>query len=159
VGGIRVLASLGGRETLESVESRGPRNDLEILEREECLRLLADHHFGRIAFLGASWPVILPVNYLFDEPSLLIRTGPGDKLDFAPLAGVAFEIDAADPAGAWGWSVLAQGPAFDITESTDAYSERLRSLAVAPWAPGRRDHWLKLSVVSVSGRRFGSPSE
>jgi nitroimidazol reductase NimA-like FMN-containing flavoprotein (pyridoxamine 5'-phosphate oxidase superfamily) len=152
---VHVLASRIERETLEPVESSGASTDLEILEREECLRLLGDHHFGRIAFLGTSWPVILPVNYLFDEPSLLIRTGPGDKLDFAPMAGVAFEVDDADPAGAWGWSVLAQGPAFDITESTDAYSERLRSLAVSPWAPGRRDHWLKISVVSVSGRRFG----
>jgi nitroimidazol reductase NimA-like FMN-containing flavoprotein (pyridoxamine 5'-phosphate oxidase superfamily) len=137
------------------VVSSGASEGLEILEREECLRLLGEHRFGRIAFLGASWPVILPVNYLFDEPSLLVRTGPGEKLDFAPMAGVAFEADDADPAGAWGWSVLAQGPAFDITESTDAYSERLRSLAVTPWVPGRRDHWLKISVVSVSGRRFG----
>ncbi len=131
------------------------RQDLEVLDRDECLRLLAGHHFGRIAFGGSSWPVILPVNYIFEEPSLIIRTAPGEKLEFAPMSAVAFEVDDADPGGAWGWSVLVQGPAFDITESTDQYSARLRALAVIPWAPGRRDHWLKVSAAQISGRRFG----
>jgi nitroimidazol reductase NimA-like FMN-containing flavoprotein (pyridoxamine 5'-phosphate oxidase superfamily) len=137
------------------VQSCDEGDDLEILDREECLHLLGTHHFGRIAFYGASWPVILPVNYVFDEPSLMIRTAPGEKLEFVPMTVVAFEVDDADPAGSWGWSVLVQGPAFDITESTDVYSARLRSLEVTPWAPGRRDHWLKLSAVTVTGRRFG----
>jgi uncharacterized protein len=129
--------------------------DLEVLDRQECLRLLVGHHFGRIAFSGLSWPVILPVNYIFEDPSLIIRTAPGEKLEFVPMSAVAFEVDDADPAGASGWSVLVQGPAFDITESADEYSARLRTLDVTPWAPGRRDHWLKISAVEVSGRRFG----
>jgi hypothetical protein len=70
----------------------------------------------------------------------------------------AFEIDDADRDGAWGWSVVAQGPAFDVTESLDEFSALLRSLPVEPWAPGVKEHWLKLTATRLSGRRFGQPS-
>ncbi len=134
--------------------SQLPDDDLEALGQDECLRLLSGHYFGRIAFYGETWPVILPVNYVFEEPSLVIRTAPGAKLEFAPGKAVAFEVDDADPDGAWGWSVLVQGPAFDITEATDGYSAQLRALNVTPWAPGHREHWLKITAVQVTGRRF-----
>jgi uncharacterized protein len=74
------------------------------------------------------------------------------------MTAVAFEIDEAAPGGEWGWSVLVQGPAFDITEASDG-SAQLRALAVTPWAPGRRDHWLKIATVEVGGRRFGQPPD
>jgi nitroimidazol reductase NimA-like FMN-containing flavoprotein (pyridoxamine 5'-phosphate oxidase superfamily) len=128
---------------------------LDVLAVSECVTLLTRHHFGRLAFWSAPWPVVLPVNYVFEEPSLVIRTAPGTKLEWAPGSAVAFEVDDADPAGTWGWSVLVQGPAFDITEATDSYSVRLRELGVTPWAPGHREHWLKVSALEVSGRRFG----
>jgi uncharacterized protein len=131
--------------------------ELEALEPAECLRLLVAHHFGRISFWGSAWPVILPVNYIFEEPNLIIRTAPGAKLEFAPMTAVAFEVDEADPDGEWGWSVLVQGPALDITEAADNYSAALRALDVIPWAPGRRDHWLKITAIEMSGRRFGHP--
>lgn len=133
-----------------------PVTELVVLGEAECLELLATHSFGRLGFVSKDgWPVILPVNYAFDEPSIVVRTGPGTKLDEIPLTMVAFEVDAADPAGAWGWSVLAQGPAFDITDSIDEYSEALRHLPVDPRAPGDKPHWLKVSASRLSGRRFG----
>ncbi len=128
---------------------------LEVLGDEECLALLAGRHFGRIAFVSDGWPLILPVNYVFVEPSIVVRTGPGAKLEDMPLTMVAFEIDDADPDGAWGWSVLAQGPAFDISDSIDEYSDSLRHLPVEPRAPGQRPNWLKIAARKVSGRRFG----
>jgi len=140
------------------MDQRDRVGDLEVLGREECLRLLASHNFGRIAFYGQSGPVILPVNYIFDEPSMIIRSAAGAKLEFAPMTTVAFEVDHADPEGPSGWSVLVQGPVFDITELSDAYSARLRALDVTPWAPGRREHWLKVTAVEVTGRRFGLSS-
>jgi nitroimidazol reductase NimA-like FMN-containing flavoprotein (pyridoxamine 5'-phosphate oxidase superfamily) len=128
---------------------------LEALTSEESAELLRTHRMGRLVFAFESWPVVLPVNYAFDDPTVVIRTDLGAKLSAAPLHAVAFEIDDADPSGAWGWSVLAQGPAFDITSAQDARSEQLRSLAVEPWAPGVHDHWLMMSAVRLSGRRFG----
>lgn len=125
------------------------------LDAEQSLRLLRSHHLGRVAFAHESWPVIVPVNYAFDEPTIVIRTSPGAKVTSAPFHMVAFEIDDSDPEGRWGWSVLAQGPVFEITESLDDRSVFLRSLVVTPAAPGRRDHWLAISALHVSGRAFG----
>ena len=56
---------------------------------------------------------------------------------------VAFEIDDADRDGRWSWSVVAQGPAFDITAE--------------PAAPGAKQRWLKMTATRVSGRRFARP--
>lgn len=125
------------------------------LTSEESAELLRIHRMGRLVFAFESWPVVLPVNYVFDDPTVVIRTDFGAKLTAAPLHAVAFEIDDADPSGAWGWSVLAQGPAFDITSAQDSRSVHLRSLSVEPWAPGVHDHWLTMSAVRLTGRRFG----
>lgn len=129
--------------------------ELEVLDDQTCIQLLTSHHFGRMAFAHESWPLILPVNYVYAEPNVIIRTGPGAKLDFAPMTAVAFEVDDAGLDGTWGWSVVVQGPAFDITDSNDAYSTQLRLAGVEPAAPGRRDHWLKITAINLSGRRFG----
>jgi nitroimidazol reductase NimA-like FMN-containing flavoprotein (pyridoxamine 5'-phosphate oxidase superfamily) len=129
--------------------------DREVLSEDECGRLLASHHFGRIAFAHEGWPAVLPVNYVFDEPNVVIRTGTGAKSMSVPQTAVALEIDDADPAGSWGWSVLVQGPGFDVTDDGDTWSERLRALPLQPWAPGEKPRWLKISAVRISGRRFG----
>ena len=122
-----------------------PSGTLDVLDDEECIRLLRSHRVGRIAFAHRSWPVVLPVNYAYVEPNL----------ESAPLRAVAFEIDDADPDGTWGWSVMVQGPAFDITDEADAGSQQLRLAPVVPWPPGERAHWLKVSALHLSGRRFG----
>lgn len=133
-----------------------PDNDLQVLSEQECLGLLAARHLGRLGFVSDGWPVILPVNYVFEEPTIVVRTGPGAKLENTPLTIVAFEVDEADPAGMWGWSVLAQGPAFDISDSIDDYSGTLRHLPVEPRAPGDKPNWLKITASRLSGRRFGA---
>lgn len=129
--------------------------DLETLTDHECIELLRAHRFGRIAFASEGVPMILPVNYLYSEPCVIIRTGPGTKLASTPQTIVAFEIDGAAEDGAWGWSVVVHGPAFDITDSIDEYSEALRQLPVVADAPGERMHWLKIGAREVTGRRFG----
>lgn len=127
---------------------------MEVLSTEECLALLRSHSFGRLALVVRGAPLILPVNFVFEEPSIVIRTAPGTKLEHAPLTAVAFEVDEASSDGTQGWSVVVQGPAFDVTDAVDEYSSALRRLPVEVWAPGEKAHWLKISAVSVSGRRF-----
>ena len=126
------------------------------LTSSESAALLRTHQLGRLVFAYESRPVVMPVNYVFEDPTVVIRTDVGAKLSAAALHAVAFEIDDADPSGAWGWSVLAQGPAFDITEATDERSEYLRSLPVTPWPVGVHNHWLTMSAVRLTGRRFGN---
>ena len=134
-----------------------PDGPLEVLSQQECLALLSKHRFGRLGFVSeGGWLLILPVNYVFSEPNVIIRTAPGAKFREAPLSTVAFEIDDADSLGDWGWSVVVQGPAFDISDADDSYSQALRELDVRPFAPGTKPHWLKVSATRVSGRRFGA---
>ena len=122
---------------------------------DECRALLASHRFGRVAFAHGFVPLILPVNYVYEHPFVVVRTGEGAKLDDMPLSVVAFEIDGAEMNGAWGWSVVVEGPALDITTSTDDVDVALRRLPILPWAPGARHHWLKIVAGKVTGRRFG----
>lgn len=138
----------------EHMEASGD-SQIEILTTKEIGRLLAQQSLGRLAFAHESWPVILPVNYVYVEPTVVMRTGLGTKLSAVPFKAVAFEVDTADPLGHWGWSVLIQGPAFDITEADDEHSRELRALPVRPSAPGEHDHWLMVSATHLSGRRFG----
>jgi nitroimidazol reductase NimA-like FMN-containing flavoprotein (pyridoxamine 5'-phosphate oxidase superfamily) len=129
--------------------------ELRHLGADECRSLLGSQRRGRVAFASHGVPLVLPVNYLYEHPHVVVRTGPGPLLDDVPLAVVAFEIDGADDDGAWGWSVVVEGPAIDITESTDSADRALRRLPLLPWAPGARHHWLKIVAGKVTGRSYG----
>ena len=126
------------------------------LSREECLRLLASHHFGRLAVnIGQGAPVIRPVNYLFDKhaQSVVFRTAPGSKFHaLLRSAQAAFEIDGIDAGSRTGWSVIIRGVTDEITNPSDIH--RLDRLGLEPWAPGPRRHWMHIRAWTVSGRRI-----
>ncbi|HEV2368242.1 MAG TPA: pyridoxamine 5'-phosphate oxidase family protein [Acidimicrobiales bacterium] len=127
---------------------------LEEIGDAECRRLLGGHNVGRIGVVVDGWPVVLPVNYVFDGHRVAIRSDPGSKLTASDLGRVAFEIDGIDEGGRRGWSVLVQGRGFDITESLDEVSELMRALPVDPWAPGQKAHWIRIDPERVTGRRL-----
>ena len=133
---------------------RDARTGIEVLDRQHCLRLLANDEVGRLAVVSGGAPVILPVNYAMDGEAIVVRTAPGTKLDAAEGAA-CFEIDAFDRSTRHAWSVVVSGR----LEEVDAYAardlERLRSLEVSPWAAGERDHWLRLVPNRITGRRVG----
>ncbi len=126
------------------------------LSREECLRLLASHSFGRLAVnMGHGAPVIRPVNYLFDKSSqsVIFRTAPGSKFHaLLRSASAAFEIDGIDEASRTGWSVIVRGVTDELTDSN--HIRRLDRLGMEPWAPGRKRHWMYIRAGTVSGRRI-----
>jgi nitroimidazol reductase NimA-like FMN-containing flavoprotein (pyridoxamine 5'-phosphate oxidase superfamily) len=126
------------------------------LSREECLRLLAERSFGRLAVnMGKGPPVIRPVNYLFDEPtqSVVFRTALGSKFHaLLQSADAAFEIDGIDEGSRTGWSVIMHGVTDEITNPMDV--RRLDSLGLQPWAPGHKAHWVHIRAWTVSGRRI-----
>ena len=64
---------------------------------------------------------------------------------------VAFETDEIDPATSTGWSVTVVGRIQEITDLLEI--ERLDA-ALTPWAPGERDHFLKIIPEVVTGRRL-----
>ena len=59
------------------------RNGLEVLGRDDCLRLLALATLGRIGFTSGALPTVLPVSFHLDGERILVRTGRGSKLDAA----------------------------------------------------------------------------
>ena len=130
-----------------------PRERWHELSREECHTLLGARHLGRLAFVEGKWPVILPVNYVLDDASVIFRTDEGSKLDAAVRgAPVAFEVDGVNEIEQTGWSVLARGHAEQVTEP--GLLDRLRRLPLVPWAPGAKAHYVRIDTTDVTGRRI-----
>jgi len=123
------------------------------LTRSECFELLAGGQLGRVAVTDDRGPVAFPVNYVLDRHTVVFRTEPGTKLHTAGRGGrVCFEADGTDEAARTGWSVIVRG---EITEVTDpAELARLRELPLRPWAPGARDHYLRILPAVLTGRRI-----
>jgi len=131
------------------------RKEIEVLTREECLRLLAAEEVGRIAVVLGRQPLIMPVNYVLDDETIVLRSDPGTKLATASFERVAFEVDHVDRERQTGWSVLVQGVGQEITPAFSRLFERVRALAIAPWAPGDKERWLRIVPIEISGRRVG----
>lgn len=134
-------------------ETEVDRNGMEVLQVEECLRLLASQHVGRVALSIGALPVILPVNYVARGRAVFFRTNAGSKLDAAVRRHVvAFEVDSIDPVYHEGWSVLATGRAEHITDP-DEIAE-LDAIPLLPWAPCVGPSWVRITAELVSGRRL-----
>jgi nitroimidazol reductase NimA-like FMN-containing flavoprotein (pyridoxamine 5'-phosphate oxidase superfamily) len=125
---------------------------LEVLSEAECRHLLTQVPVGRVGVTVGGLPVILPVNYRMDEDDVVFRTGDGTKLRAAVAeAVIAFEVDAYDATGR-GWSVLAIGRAYEMTEADAAVTAQ--RLDLEPRSNGRPDHWVRMCPEMVSGRRI-----
>jgi uncharacterized protein len=129
------------------------RNGLEVLSRDECLRLLGTAGLGRVAVTTAALPTILPVNFRFDGRDILVRTGRGTKLDAATRnAVVAFEVDEVEPASREGWSVVVTGVARELTDPDELAEAQTPPLD--RWASGEDHRVVAISTEMVSGRRI-----
>ena len=129
------------------------RNGLEVLDRDECLRLLVTSTLGHVGLTTGALPSVLPVNLCLDGDRILIRIGPGSRLDAAVRnAVVAFEVDDFDPLYQSGWSVLVKGVAREITDPEEL--ARLSCLPVPRWAPLGDGRLVAISTEMVTGRRL-----
>ena len=128
------------------------------LDDDECRALLAATEVGRVGFVIDGQPFVVPVNYVFEDGSVIVRTGFGTLLTGASLAPVAFEIDGFDGAERSGWSVQVQGMGHDVTDALDARSEHVQTVEVSPWAPGDKPRLLRIDARTITGRRFGRAS-
>ena len=131
------------------------RTGMTVLSVDECMRLLTTHlpRIGRVGFVADGKPVILPVNYVFFEGSVIFRTDAGAKLSAA--AGgeyVAFEVDEVDLAWREGWSIVVQGRAEEVLDPVEV--ERLDALPLRPWGPGDKPSFVRIMSTEISGRRI-----
>jgi nitroimidazol reductase NimA-like FMN-containing flavoprotein (pyridoxamine 5'-phosphate oxidase superfamily) len=135
------------------IEDDGGRS-FQLLGEGECLWLLEKKSVGRVAVSMGALPFVAPVNYALCEGAIYFLTGEGTKLAAAVRGTVvAFEIDEVSVPNHHGWSVLAVGEAREVD---DAEAKTLLArLPLAPWAPGAREHLVRIVPEFLSGRRIG----
>ena len=136
-------------------EQTTDRHGLEVIGLDACLELLASRPYGRLAYLDAGSPSIVPVNHLVDGSTVVLRSLDGGKLGAAIFERpVAFELDDLDFTTRTGWSVVVRGRA-EVVEDAEAgeYDTWLDSWAVQD---GARSTWVRIIADEVSGRRLGA---
>jgi nitroimidazol reductase NimA-like FMN-containing flavoprotein (pyridoxamine 5'-phosphate oxidase superfamily) len=131
------------------MNANGPA--LERLPDAECLRLIASVPVGRIVYTLRALPAVEPVNFAVHDGDIVFRTEPGGQLAAAVRqAVVAFEADELDFARRDGWSVTIVGTAREVTDPADV--ARLRQIGLSPWAPGEREHFVRITPGIITGR-------
>lgn len=117
---------------------------------ETCWELLASTEIGRLAYVLVDEVHLVPVNYVVDDGTLLVRTAPGNKLLAAALgSAVAFEIDWYDESRAW--SVEVRGRLRRLEEDEQHRIDRFER---RPWVPTLKYEVVELVPDVVTGRRF-----
>lgn len=125
----------------------------EILDPQECWRLLGEGSVGRLAVIVDDHPDIFPVNYKVDNDSLIFRTGTGTKQKALDAnAPVALEVDSVSAEFGVAWSVVVKGRA-ELPTSQDLITEDVRR-ALFPWQGLGKDYLVRIVPESVTGRRF-----
>jgi len=128
---------------------------LKQLSRDECLRLVGQVPFGRIVYTRQALPAVELVNFTVDDGDIVIRTDSSGKLAAATRgAVVAFEADSVDIVTHVGWSVTVVGYSRAVTDGADV--RHLEQAGLSPWAPGKRDHFIRISPEIVNGRRISA---
>ncbi|MFI6928272.1 pyridoxamine 5'-phosphate oxidase family protein [Nonomuraea spiralis] len=145
----------GGRDRPPGVGPAMAEPVLEVLDPDECRRLIEPGGIGRIAFNGSHGPTVLPVNFRMHEGAIVFRTGSGGPMDQDLRTGlegvevmVGFEVDRIDEARRQGWSVLVQGAAHHVTPEEQAGADP------TPWAGGDRRLYIRIVPHRITGRRI-----
>jgi hypothetical protein len=125
----------------------------EILAPPECLRLLAlaakEDHIGRLAVTEEQSPLVVPLNFTYQDKGVLLRIGPGRLSELVPGSMVSFEVDRVEPDQGHAWSVLIRGLASAI-----AQSDSLPGVAVPqPLVPKPGEMVIVIRPDVVTGRR------
>ena len=128
-----------------------------VLDEHDCLLLLRDRYFGRVALSSGALPVVFPIHYSLLGRDPVFRTGPGSKLDAAGAGQIlCLEIDDLDPMSHSGWSVNVTGPSEVLTDPDDLAAAR--RLPLRPWV-GTGDTYVRINATMISGRRIDTPAD
>lgn len=146
-----IACAVADRRHLRVQEDSAKVGDLQRLSVGTCFELLATQTTGRLAYLArAGAPDVVPVNYVLRDGVILIRSGPGPKLQAAERRElVAFEVDDLNRDTRSGWSVVITGRAERLS-----YSDADALDLPAPWVNGVRRHTLRIKPMHVEGRQL-----
>jgi hypothetical protein len=143
----------GGVDLPQGLGQAAGHPELVELDPGECRELLSSHGVGRVAVCTPRELVVVPVNYTVVDGAVVFRTAPGSVPAQAAGREVAFEVDHIDDALSQGWSVLATGPARQVTDPEQV--RRLEEQAYStPWAGGDRPMWVRIEPTRLTGRRI-----
>lgn len=122
------------------------------LSTADCWKLLEQERVGRLAVTARDGSAdIFPVNFVAFEGAVYIRTAPDVKVvALAAHSYAAFEIDGHDDSG-W-WSVVVRGDAAQLRDDVEIERSGIMRLTTA--SPRHKQHVLKLTASTVTGRRF-----
>jgi uncharacterized protein len=123
---------------------------------EDCLAVLASKQLGRVAFtydaVRQEGPVILPVNYVVDGDSVIVRTSPYGFIGRSlRRRETAFAVDDIDERTGVGWTVLIRGSAVGLP-GHEVHQLQRRPLA---WREGVHTLFLRITPRVITGRRYG----
>jgi hypothetical protein len=126
---------------------------LEMLDRSECLRLLASVPLGRAVVTEHGLPAVRPVRFALVDDGVIFRAPTGGALAANAADGVvAFEADQVDPRHGGGWSVVVLGRAREISDPAGVYGAG--GLELRPWAPKQPSLLIRVPLEHVTGRRI-----
>ena len=120
---------------------------LREISKSECLELLASHRVGRVAYCDNLGPVVLPVNYVLDQGTVLIQISPRSTLArHLRSAPASFQIDDVDDFNETGWSVLVRGDAAHVDTPDLPADDEDRPHA---WAEGERTFHVRITPHDI----------
>ena len=123
------------------------------LDRRESLRLAATVPVGRVACVRDDAPQVVPVNHAIRNDHVVFRSGLGSKLAAAWTdLEMVLEVDDLDAVTRTGWSVVLRGIGEPVLDPVEV--RRLEALRLQPWAGEDREHWVRIRVYEVTGRRI-----
>ena len=125
---------------------------LQVLSRDECLRLLGSTAVGRLVYTDRALPVVHPVVYVLDGESVVLRVPDGSATLVARNTIVAFQIDEVAPDLSKGWSVMGVGHVLEVED--ECRLAHLRRLPLPSRGWGEHDHYLVVGLEVISGRRI-----
>lgn len=121
-----------------------------VLTKEQSRDALTRAAVGRVVFTDRALPAVLPVTYIVDGDTIVIRTARGSRLARAADGAVlAFETDELNASTRSGWSVVVTGEAYVETDPDE--QARLAEL-LEPWVPGVKAVFIRIPLTVVTGR-------
>lgn len=124
---------------------------LRELTTAECWAHLEAHNLGRIAYVVAGGPTILPFNYLARDGLIWLRTASYSELAIhLPGERAAFGVDHTDEHSHTGWSVLVRGVAEHVRGEHPVVPSG--SPDPSPWPDGIRTMVFCLQPEEITGR-------
>lgn len=127
---------------------------IERLDPIECMTYLKSRRVGRLGYVEGGWPIVLPINYrVSDDGGIVFKSIVGGKTAAAARSTFAcFEVDDIDGVDRPIWSVVAQGE-LTVARNPHDLTNAWRN-DPEPWIEGDEWSWLRLTPLSVSGRRI-----